>query len=183
MSSGRGRHSPSPMTGDGLSKRFRGLDLSHPKQKISKLFGKPHILERWAAISQHDPYLKQQTNQGQPSGDKPPPTVPQGPSQAPPASAQPVYIYQPPPYPPNSNARPSTPPYGSPQPPALIPMPEPSVNYASNNTGLPYGQPPLPGGFVVSGAYYMAQPQVPPYPSGDRMSLLMKILAIEDLSI
>lgn len=166
MSSGRGRHSPSPATGNELSKRFKALDLSHPKQKISKLFGHPPFLDRWAAISQHDPYLKQSNHQGQSSGDKPPPTVLQGSSHASsaqPASAQPVYLYQPPSFPPpNPNVS------GSPQPPALIPMPEPMVNHAQNSTG-PYNQPPHPGGFVFQGAYLVAQPQAPyiPYPSGE----------------
>jgi hypothetical protein len=171
MSSGRGRHSPSPVTGDGLSRRFKALDLSQPKQKISKLFSKPPFLDRWAAISRHDPYLKQANHQGQSSGHKPPPTVPQGSGQAP---SQPVCIYQAPPYPPpDLNARPPTPPHGLPRPPALIPMPEPSVNYAPNNTRPLYDQPPLPGGFVAPGAYLVGQPQAPyiavPYPSGERV--------------
>ena len=166
MSNRRGRHSPSPATGNDLSKRFKALDLSHPKQKISKLFGNPPFLNRWAEISKHDPYLNQSNNQGHSSGDKPPPTVPQGSSQAP--SAQPVYLYQPPEYPPsNPNFRPSAPPHGLPQPSAFIPMPEPSVNH---DTRPPYGQPPPPGGFVFQGAYLVAQPQAPyipiPYPSG-----------------
>lgn len=163
MSSGRGRHSPSPATGHDLSKRFKSLDLSHSKQKISKFFGNPPLLNRWAAISQHDPYLKQSNQQGQSSHDKPPPTVPQGSGQ------QPVYIYQAPPFPPpDPNVRPSTPPYGSPRPPAHIPMPEPSVHHPPNNTRPPYDQPPLPGGFVVQ-AYLVTQSQAPyiPYPSGD----------------
>ena len=160
MSTRRGRHSPSPTTGNDLSKRFKALDLSHPKQKISKLLGNPPFLDRWAAISQHDPYLN---HQGKSSGGKPPPTVPQGSSQAP--STHPVYLYQAPQHPPpNPNV---TPPYGSFQPSAIIPMPEPSVNH---DTRPPYGQPPPPGGFVVQGAYLVAQPQgqyMPiPYPSG-----------------
>jgi len=165
MSSGRGRHSPSPAPGNELSKRFKSLDLSHPKQKIAKLLGKPQFLNRWAAISQHDPYLNQSNHQGQSSGGKPPPTVPQGSSQ--PSSAQPVYLYQPPPHaPPNPNGGPSPPPYG-------IPMPEPSVNHAPNHATPPYGQPPPPGGFMMQGAYWVAQPQAPyiaiPYPSGESM--------------
>jgi len=165
----RGRQSPSPVTADELSRQFQGLDISHPKKKISRFFSKS-LLNRWAAISRHDPYLN---HQGQPSGDKPPPSVPQGSGQAP--STQPVYVYQPPPHPPpDPNARPSPPPYGLPPPPALIPMPEPSINYAPNNPGPTYGQPPQPGGFMVQGAYWVPSSQAPyavPYPpaSGERV--------------
>ena len=165
MSNTRGRHSPSPATGNELSKRFKALDISHSKQKISKLFGHPPFLDRWAAISQHDPYLKQSNHQGQSSGDKPPPIMPQGSSHASSAHAQPVYLYQPPSFPPpNPNFS------GSPHPSAPIPMPEPLVNHAQNSTG-PYDQPPYPGGFVFPNAHLVAQPQTPhipiPYPSGE----------------
>jgi len=160
MSSRRGRQSPSPGATDELSRRFKALDLSHPKQKISKLLGNPPFLDRWAAISQHDPYLKKPNHHGQTSSNKPQPTVPQaqGPSQPP--SAQPVYLYQPPQYPPPDPNIPQS----------LIQMPEPPINYAQNNT---YGQPPHPGGFMLQGAYWVPQPQAPyvamPYPSGDYM--------------
>ena len=172
MSGRRGRQSPSPGATDGLSKRFKALDLAHPKQKISKLFGKPAFLSRWAAISQHDPYLKQPNHQGQSSSDKPQPTIPQGSSQA--APTQPVYFHQPPTYPPaDPNARPSNPPYGLPGPPALIQMPSPPNNYAPNNMEPTYGQPPHPGGFMASGAYWVAPSQAPyiamPYPSGEHV--------------
>lgn len=161
MSGRRGRQSPSPGATNELSRRFKALDLARPKQKISKLFGKPAFLSRWAAISQHDPYLKQPNHQGQSSSDKPQPTIPQGSSQAPPT--QPVYIHQPPTYPPaDPNAIPSNPPYGLPGPPALIQMPSPPNN----------GQPPHPGGFMTSGAYWVA-PSHPyiamPYPSGEHV--------------
>ena len=162
MPRGRGRQSPSPEPTDGLSRRFKALDLSHPKQKISKALGNPSFLSRWAAISQDDPYLKKPHRKGQSSSDKPQPTVPQGSSQAP--SAQPLYLYQPQMYQsPDPNAR----------PPAPIPMPEPSINYAPNNTRPTYDQPPHPGGFLPSGAYWVAPSQAPyiamPYPPGEYM--------------
>lgn len=160
--SSRGRHSPSPDTGDGLSKTFKALDLSNSKRRVSKLFSKPPFLNRWAAISRHDPYLNKPHHEGEPSGDKPPPTAPKGSSQAP--STQPAYIYQAPPYPPPN-------PNGSPQPPALIQMPEPSVNHAQNGTGPTYDQPPHPGGFVGPGGYlYMAVPYQSGYHSGERVT-------------
>jgi hypothetical protein len=164
MSSSRERQSPSPAGADGLSRRFKALDLSHPKQKISKWLGNPPSLGRWAGISQHDPYLKKPKPQDQSSSDKPLLTAPQGSSQAP--SVQ--LVHQPPPHPPNPN-RPST-------PPALIQMPEPSVNHALNYTRPAYDQPPHPGGFMAPGVYLVVPAQAPysstpsaPYPSGERL--------------